>query len=777
MDRGAPLKRSLAAGRIFSAVALFTAAAAGAVVEAHALQEPAVSASRPIPSDAYADEGVAGLIERAREQRRARAEGLTSFEATFRERIYAGLGGAILRRERAMFHQERAARVRWVAEGEHAVQWLGVRRGVPIAGVGVEFEDDLREDDAFEFDFDILDPASEHVAIGSDWALHPLADTAAYHYRYRSGDTLRIRFPGSERTVTLVEAIVEPRAGRFDRIVGSFWFDADAAVLTRAAYRPAIEYDFDREEPEDAGDVPGFLKPIRAAVEFITIDYGLQELRWWLPNRMAFDAVASVADLASMPVRYEWTFDDYLVDEEPSLDFGGDLPAGWTRWVDGDEAFLAPEGDALDVSVREGRTRRRAQREAERTRDDPLTAEPDSLPEEARAVVIIVPPVEDLVEAPELLEPLFSAGVVAFEAEELDQLRDRLSSLRLPEAGALAPRLDLVPGLSRLRYNRVEGISLSAGFSLPTGGSSEFAVTPRIGIPEWEPGLEVGWRRRTAKGRWGITVYRRLTDLGDWGRPLTFGNSFNSLVRGYDEGLYFRETGFEISASRQGARTRLEGALFAERHRNAPKQTDASLPNLFGDATFPDNIVAARGDIAGVSGRLSAFSSVDPGALILSGSVWGEAATGDFDLYGRAAVSGALQLPLGFWSVALEGGTGRVFGEAPPQRHFHLGGARTLRAHDPVSNGGASFWFGRVELGRGFRVGNPAYDVGGSTIRLTTFWDAGWTGPVDSFGTEGWRSSVGAGVSLMDGLFRIDIARAVRGGSLWRLHLYADGLM
>lgn len=748
---------------------------------AHGLQEPPADAgdadARPLPADAYADEAVAGLIERARARRQARADGLTSFEVTYRERIYAGLGGRALRRERAMFHQERAARMRWAAEGDLIIRWLGVRRGVPIAGLGVEFEEDLRDDDAFDLDFDLLDPASEHVAIGSDWALHPLADTASYHYRYRTGDTLRIRFPGSERTVTLVEAIIEPREGRFDRIAGSLWFDADEGVLVRAAYRPAIVFDFEREEPEDADDVPGFVKPIRAAVDFITIDYGLQELRWWLPNRMAFDATATVAGQWRMPVRFEWLFEDYLVDREQALDPGEDLPPGWTRWVDRGDDDIEPAADTLAESGAERRTRRRAEREAARRRDNPLTAEADSLPEEARPVVIIVPPVEDLAEAPELLEPLFSPGVVAFGSAELDPLRERLSSLRIPSAAILAPRLDVLPGLGRMRYNRVEGLSLSARLNWPTGNTSTFTVTPRIGIPEWEPGLEVGWRRETARGGFGVTAYRRLTDLGDWGRPLSFGNSLSGLLRGYDEGLYFRETGLELSASRQGARARIEASLFAERHENAPKQTDVSLPNLFGDASFPDNIVAGRGDLVGISGRVRVFTSVDPGVPVLSGAVWGEAATGDFDHFGRAAVSAALQLPLGSWGVALEGAAGRVFGEPPLQRHFHLGGSYTLRAFDPGAVAGTSFWLGRIEAGRGFRIGDPAYNVGGSALRVTAFWDAGWAGPRDAFGTRGWRSSVGAGFSIMEGLFRIDIARAVRGGDAWRLHLYTDGLM
>ncbi|MDX1579605.1 MAG: hypothetical protein R3266_14060, partial [Gemmatimonadota bacterium] len=333
-----------------SLLALAVLPAPGPAQERSENRDPERSAFlREPPPDAYGDAGARRLIERAMAERRARAEGLSSFEVTFRERIYAGVGGRIVRRERAVFHQERAARVYWDADDEVIVRWLGARRGVPIAGIAVEFEDDPRTDDAFDLDFDFLDPADERVFLGSDWALHPLADTAVYHYRYRSGDTLRIRFPGADRTLTLIEAIVEPREARFDRIVGSLWFDRDAGVLTRAAYRPAIEYDFDREEPEDAADVPGFVKPIRASVDYITVDYGLQELRWWLPNRMAFDGTATIGGLATMPVRFEWTFDDYAVDEPPTLDPDGPLPEGWTRWVEGQDEV--EEGEAARDSA------------------------------------------------------------------------------------------------------------------------------------------------------------------------------------------------------------------------------------------------------------------------------------------------------------------------------------------------------------------------------------------------------------------------------------------
>ncbi len=757
-------------------------------------RDPVVAAAdsvgRPAePADTYADPGVRTLIERARAERRARARGLSSFETTFRERLYAGLGGRLVRRERAMFHQERAARVYWDAEDAHIVHWLGVRQGVPIAGIGTEIDEAIRSDELFDFDIEILDPEDDHVTIGSDWALHPLADTAVAHYRFRSGDTLRIRFPGSDRTVTLIEAIVEPREARFDRIVGSLWFDQAEGVLTRAAYRPAIEYDFDREEPDDADDVPGFVKPLRATVDFITIDYGLQELRWWLPNRMAFDATATAGGLASMPVRLEWTFEDYVVDQPPSID-PENLPDGWTTWVDNKQEVVVVDGDTLYVDVDRirvidgdsvvivrGDTLAIAEvRDRQRTRDDPLTAVLDSIPDERRAMIIVVPPISEVLSSPEIPEPLFSGSVDAFTDAELDRLRDRLGSIDVPGADLLGPRFDfgLWPGL--VRFNRVEGIAPSVRLAFPTGVTSEFAVTPRIGIPEWEPGLELEWRKQTANNSFGVTAYRRLIDLGDWGRPLSFGNSFNSLVTGYDDGLYFRETGLEIAASHQGDRLRWEGSVFAERHQDAPEQTNASLPNLIGSRVFPANVRAERGEIVGLAGRLRAFSGVDPSDPALSATVWGEAATGDFD-YGRLAVSSALIVPIGQWSAAVEGATGTTFGSAPNQRLFHLGGPYTLRAFEPGAAGGESFWFGRVELGRGFRVAPDSYGAGGSTFRITAFGDAAWAGPRAAFGTEGWQASVGAGFSIMDGFFRIDIAKAVEGGNSWRLHIYTDGLM
>ena len=779
----------------------------GLILPRHAVAQDTPTVRRPIaepgdtievreePADAYADAGVRDLIVRAKRERYARARGLESFELTFRERIYAGLGGRIIRRERAMFHQERAAKVFWSSGGDRIVRWLGVRRGVPIAGLGVEFDQNPRSDDAFDLDFDFLDPAEDRVFLGSDWALHPLADTAAYHYRYRSGDTLRIRFPGSDRTVTLVEAVVEPREGRFDRIVGSLWFDRDEALLARAAYRPAIDYDFDREDPEDAEDVPGFVKPIRATIDFITVDYGLQELRWWLPNRMAFDGTGSIGGIATMPIRFEWTFEDYSVDQPQTIDPGEEaLPEGWTRWEEDEQdtvieivdeegmpsrtITIDDQGRAFDEEGRPIRGQVVQRRpEPDSAAVEAEVAVDDSLPSSARRTVHIVPPVDSLVSSPELPEPLFSGSVQAFTDDELGQLKSRLDELGGP--GAPLPGPDFMwgfnPGL--VRYNRVEGFSPGIRTGWWTGTSTRLEVTGRIGIPEWEPGVELKWYTETPKGSLGIAAYRRLSDIGDWGRPLSFGNSLNALLFGYDTGLYFRQTGGEVFASRAGARSRWEGRLFGELQQNAPKTSDIALPHAWSSRVFPENVVSDRAWVYGASGRVRLFSGVDPSDPILGATVWGEAGTGDFD-YGRVGVSGSISTPIvGNVSGAIEAGTGTTFGTPPAQRLWYMGGPYTLRAFDPNAAFGQSFWLGRAELGYGFKVGPTPYDIGGSTFRLTGFYDMAWAGPRDAFGTQGWQGSAGLGFSLMDGLFRIDVARGIRGTDQWRLHIYSDGLM
>ena len=88
-----------------------------------------------------------------------------------------------------------------------------------------------------------------------------------------------------------------------------------------------------------------------------------------------------------------------------------------------------------------------------------------------------------------------------------------------------------------------------------------------------------------------------------------------------------------------------------------------------------------------------------------------------------------------------------------------------MRGLDLNELNGQSFWRARGELATGF-----------AAARIGLFTDLGWTGPRADFGFDDPFVSVGVGTSLLDGLFRFDVARAVRRASRWKVHLYLDGL-
>ena len=87
-----------------------------------------------------------------------------------------------------------------------------------------DFLDDVFAGQLFGFG---LDPGTDRLSFTEDeWALHPLADSATDHYRFASGDTLRLAFASGQPDIVLYEILVEPRRSDFRLIAGSLWFDS-----------------------------------------------------------------------------------------------------------------------------------------------------------------------------------------------------------------------------------------------------------------------------------------------------------------------------------------------------------------------------------------------------------------------------------------------------------------------------------------------------------------------------------------------------------------------
>jgi hypothetical protein len=699
------------------------------------------------PPDTFKDPSVRSLILRARTARERDIEGMESYEGLLRERIYVGFTALRFRRERGLFEQERIARLRWSADGERAIHWMGARQAIPIVGAdtrrkevraegrmegaGAAVRDDLREGlprellretelPAFAFD-----PAGDRLTFGEDWALHPLADTADAHYRFASGDTLRIRLPPPSPDVVLYEVLVEPRRADFNLVAGSLWFDAETSSLVRASYRPARAFDLALDEPEDAEDVPGLLQPIEAEITYITVEYSLHEFRFWLPRRFAMEGEARLGRVMRIPLTVEWSVRDYRVNEEETeIPVDGPLPPGWSR------RERRVEDDDGKVSY----------------------------------VTVIVPETDALLSSPELSEGFGERAPVAFSDDEIDELRGELEAM-LPTYQRFKP--ELAWGLERglLRFNRVEGLSVGGAATFPLSPTFFLDVEGRIGSGDLEPNAGLTLARGPEDHRWKLSGYHKLLGMGDWGDPFSLKSSVDNLLFGSDEGQYYRASGVALAYGSVGARVRFDAEIFHEAQRGVSLGSDFYLFSPISEDTVRSVLGADDVDVTGARSNISWFSGIDPNGLILTGRILGEAATGDVD-FQRVAASISASHPLFFGTAgAVEVGAGTQWGETPLQRQFFLGGGATLRGFESHEIYGPTFWRARAEIATGF-----------AGARVGVFTDLGWTGVREDFTLDDPWASVGVGTSLLDGIVRLDLARAVRRSHRWKLHLYLDGL-
>jgi len=280
------------------------------------------------------------------------------------------------------------------------------------------------------------------------------------------------------------------------------------------------------------------------------------------------------------------------------------------------------------------------------------------------------------------------------------------------------------------------------------------------------PDIVAGLTREALRGTYRLAAYRRLEVMDPATRALGFGNSFNALFFGRDDGDYFRALGAELTRhAAAGADEHVTWRLFAERQRAVGANTDWSVRRLFdAQAPFRPNLVAQPADEAGAALSLRFFHGVN--ALRWGGALGLDGALGTFD-YGRPTATLQLGFPLPFGLVAsTEAAAGSAFGTPPLQREWFLGGPASLRGYAGDQLHGPAFWRGRAELATSL----PA-------ARLALFGDAGWAGRRAALRAGRPLYSAGIGASFLDGYIRIDLARALRAPTGWRLDLYLDGIL
>ncbi len=669
------------------------------------------------------------------------AEGVDAYEGLLRERLYLGLSAARFRRERSLFESERVARIRWDRREGRTIQWLGARDDAPMIGDRGRVVWDRGSDDQEGGSISLslgrggseaeqrqvqdallnnlnppifsYRPGDDRLAFGNRFALHPLADSAVAHYRYRTGDTLRVTLPGNARDLMLVEVQVEPRRAAFELLAGPLWFDSETGDLVRAHYRPSQPFDMAMDEGED---VPGIFSPFRVDIEYLTVEYSLHESRWWLPHRFGARGEVRAGKLLRAPMAVEWSVGDYLVNTTATM-------------IPRDEALTSGWASSQNDSVR-----------------------------------ILAPPGDSLRNSPHLTGEMLGPSAIAFSAEEIEALTGDLKAL-MPAQEPF--RSGFAWGLAdhNVRYNRVEGLSLGASTELGVGRDTWLEPRARFGLLDQQLRGSLGVHRGDEGARFGVAAYRRLSHTDDFGDPLGLGASLSNLVLRNGHTQFFNTSGIELNFERRDRRVRTQGRAFWERHASVKRETNFYLWEPLTGDTLPSVIAAEEGAIFGVAGDLRWQLGDAPHRGVASGLLRAEVAGGDFR-YQRilGTLSAGRSLGLGL-AGAFELGGGVGWGALPTQKQFYLGGAHTLRGYSGSYTQGGSFWLARGELATALPL-----------ARVAVFSDLGWAGPREDWTRSKPLWSAGAGLSFLDGVVRVDAAWPIRAASGGRLYFYLDGL-
>lgn len=711
------------------------------------------AAQDAVPSDAYADARAREMVRLARARRAVVDTRITAYGVTAHERFSARL--AVAGVEKLIFRRETAARIDWTRDTVR-IEVLGAREAQPLVSGGAQLPPPDIAGTMPSLAFDPVD-SEMLLRVDSTDMRHPLSPGSEAFYRFSSGDSTSIRLPDG-RGVRLRELRFVARRPDPRLINGSFWVDEATHAVVRAGFR------LSRALSASGSGVSVLVPEVTADLDHVAIDYGLLDFRWWLPRTVVARGVVRIAG-ARLPLAYERRYEGYEVVGDtlagaPPLEavladaaarpcrprtFGSVTLGG----APGDSAWNAAWSRAA-ASVAAGDT----------ARADSAKAGAGERCD--RAFIVTRAEGTDLLESPVFSASVYDEGEGPVGEAEMGAIADLVRgipgnpwSMARPGVQLLTPEL--------VRFNRVEGLSLGARAILPLG-PVELRGELRAGTTG-EVGARLSGIRTTPALRTEVAAYRGLEAVEVASQPFAVTSSASAFLLGRDENDYFRATGAEVLFSPPPARRRSwDLRLFAGRQEPVRARSDLSLRGLVDDGfEARGNLAAERLYQAGATLRLRAARGDDPAGLRSRAELELHGETGDRTFARpllRLGADGLLGGGVGF-GVSLAAGTG--LGDVPVQRSWQVGGATTVRGHDPAALRGESLWLARGELTRG----SPA-------LRLSVSGDAGWAGERAGFRSGRPLRGAGVGVSLLDNLLRVDLARGIGGGG-WRLHLRLGG--
>jgi hypothetical protein len=297
-----------------------------------------------------------------------------------------------------------------------------------------------------------------------------------------------------------------------------------------------------------------------------------------------------------------------------------------------------------------------------------------------------------------------------------------------------------------VQYNRVQGLSLGAGYRLPLSrlhatslygtlryGLSDERVTGRLSLVfEGDPGGLI------------ISGYHDVADIDPFsaGRNLT--NSVNALFVAHDNADYMLAEGGSILLLRpvgSGLEVSLSGRV--ERQSSVSRLAQSEVNDfLGGDGSFPVNPGVREGTFAllsaGVSGIRSYRWSLTTDLLAGEGRA-------------TARLFGQIRRSFGrHRGLTLSGKAGAGTRPGSPQALFRLGGVNTVRGFSYGTIRSPAFWAAQLDFA-------PL----GGRVRPVLFLDAGQGAEISGLFSSTVLVGGGVGLSLFSGLVRLDFSQAI----------------
>jgi len=724
------------------------------------------------PPDTYLDETARHLMLGARAARDTARMAIDSYTALVRERL--GVSLSVSRRDRRLANGESVTRIRWSRSEPEIVHVLGSRFRFTGLRIGDEFgrvavrhaANPLQ--DPFAFGFAVLGADSVAAAVRS-----PLDADAGSFYQFQSGDTILVQLP-SGSSVRAVSVTAIPRFRSVQLVAAVMWIETESFGLARVAYRPAQRLDSElglqlrraegpnlglAVELDDgslawdstttptpgrlgrllSGAVNNLLPQTEMDVTAVVADYTLREgdtsreRRYWLPRRVKWAGyLGTVDDVGTEdvprvvePLSYEWTFDIEDIRE---------------RGAAGSLGTPATAAEALALWREPG---------------DSISGDLEST-DPAEAITILPGDRGQLATNDLLPPPIWDESIGGLDDRSMEEFASILGSIGTAEDdGPALTDPEQCPchfeppiwTLRLLRYNAREGLSAGTRAWQDLGWGRAIA-TARFRTAYRYPDFSVAVQHDHPRRRLRASVYANVVPRHSVRRALwATGDSVTIRMTRYNE-----TTGIALQLlPGRDERNWASVRVFAERVRTLGEddfgtRTGASIRLTPWWGGLAARSVGGGGDIA-VRGSLGANPIV------------------------KASATGALSIPLGAgWSSGLEAGGGRIWGDPADYDLWLLGGSGDrLRGYSDDVLSGRSFWRARAELQRSLRL-----------FRVAFFGD--WAS-ADGPGLY----SAGVGISLFDGLVRMDLARGlsqVDGGSEgrgvgkagWQIHWRADSV-